>query len=202
MAFQLQIIKDFIEEGNYLLHNIRLDTELKDRKYYHNFQWPIRSMKNRAKVKEMNISPAVHAFMSINPTGTVNIILACSRNPFDLTTPEGVTNFQAACGEVHSILKADLCMNEPLISAPSDWELSHCDISVDIPIKLLQKEINGSIKTDGASQVHWNFGGGMQLKHLSYIYQFYDKTTFNGNVFRLEEKISFSPSNRLKLKRT
>ena len=120
MAFQLQIIKDFIEKGNYLLHNIRLDTELKDPKYYHDLQWPIRSLKNRGKVKEMNIWPAVHVFISINPTGTVNIILACTRNPFDLTTPEGVTNFQAACGRVHSILKVDLCMNEPLTSAPSD----------------------------------------------------------------------------------
>ena len=145
LAFQLQIIKDFIEEGNYLLHNIRLDTELKDPKYYHDFQWPIRSLKNRAKVKEMNISPAVHVFISINHTGTVNIILACSRNPFDLTTPEGITNFQAACGEVHSIFEADLHINEPLINAPSDWELSHCDISVDIPIKLLQRNINRSV---------------------------------------------------------
>ncbi len=77
--------------------------------------------------------------------------------------------------------------------------MTECDLSVDIELPELEHKIKESNES-GAAKIHWNFGGTIQVMYLSYLYQFYDRNTVNGKVHRIEERIHFSPSERLRVR--
>ncbi len=76
--------------------------------------------------------------------------------------------------------------------------MTEYDLANDIKVAELEYKTN-EINEPDATKIHWNFGGRIQVKYLSHLYQFYDRNTDDRKVQRVEERLHFSPSERLRV---
>lgn len=198
---RLRILQTFLNRENYSLHNIHLLTFLNDKNDFHIIDWPVDSDSNGGKKGKFPMSRVKGRYVTIivYPSGSINISLKCSKSPYDFTTIEGPTSFHSDCGQIQNIINAVTSNSDALKDEPPDWWMTECDIAVDIKVPELEKAINESNESD-TGKIHWNFGGSIQVKYLSHLYQFYNRNTIDGKVLRYEERLHFSPSKRLRLR--
>jgi hypothetical protein len=195
LEFQIRVLKEFIEMKAPLLHHIKLLCQLKEKADYYSIVWPIRSSKNQSKVFEKRLSSFRKFTISINRTGTVVIDISCSKDPFDICSIEGITEFYAVCGEILGEIRngTNRFLTNPLTADVPDWILSQCDQSFDIPTGDIDFHLNTGALSNGTFS--WKFDGCMKVKYLSHLIQMYVKDTKHGRILRIEDRLSHSIQN-------
>jgi hypothetical protein len=164
-------------------HDIRLQTRLNYNEDYNRLElngqsrWSIKTDRNKAKVKEIRLSPFRTAKLQVYPNGTVEIYIGASRNPYTLYKEIGLSEFMVDLGKVEAIFHADLNISNPMEHF-FEWYIIRLDYNFDI------KNLEVSYLT--------NSKGKLQVKDLSGLYQFYIKQLpTEGAVLRLENRLAF-----------
>lgn len=164
-------------------HGIRLQTRLNYNEDYNRLdlngqsRWSVKSDRNKAKVKEIRLSPFRTAKFQVYPNGTIEIYIGASRNPYTLYKEIGLSEFMVDLGKVEAIFHADLNISNP-VEHFFEWYIIRLDYNFDI------KYLEASYIT--------NSRGILQVKDLSGLYQFYVKQLpTEGPVLRLENRLAF-----------
>lgn len=164
-------------------HDIRLQTRLNYNGDYDRLaldgqsRWSLKCDRNKAKVKEVRLSPFRTARLQVSPNGTVEIYIGASRNPYTLYKEIGLSELMADLGKIESIFHADLNTSNPL-EYFLDWWIIRLDYNYDV------KNLKASYISESR--------GKLQVKDLSGLYQFYVKQLpTEGAVLRLENRLSF-----------
>jgi hypothetical protein len=164
-------------------HDIRLHTRLIYKEDYDRLvlagesRWYIKSDKNKAKVKEIRLSPFRTAKLQVYPNGTVEIYLGASRDPYSIYKDTGLSEFMVDLGKIESNFQADLSISNPL-----EHFLKWCIIRLDYNYDV----------TNLKSSYLANSRGKLQVKDLTGLYQFYVKVLpREGPALRCEKRFSF-----------
>jgi len=164
-------------------HDIRLQTRLIYNGDYNRLvlhgqsRWSIKSDKNKAKAKEIRLSPFRTTKLQVSPNGTVEIYIGASRNPYSLYKDIGLSELMADLGKIEASFQADLSISNPLEQF-LDWCIIRLDYNYDV--------------TNLKASYLRNCRGKLQVKDLSGLYQFYVKQLpTEGLVLRLEKRFSF-----------
>ena len=165
-----------------VFHNFRLQTRLHDRKDYDLLKvsrgWKLQSERNKIKEIEIVLSRFRRVHLQVSPNGTVEIYIACSKNPYDLHHDIGLSEFFADIGKIDFILEGEFGFSYP-VEHFYEWHIVRVDYNYDI------EDIDLSYLSSGTTI--------LQVKHLSHIYQFYTKQLPDkGLVLRIEEHLSFA----------
>jgi hypothetical protein len=107
------------------------------------------------------------------PSGTVNIEVKCSNNPFKLETELDRSRILVFFGQVRDRLI--IFLNDPherIIPDIMEWFLTECDISRDIKVN---------------DWLHYT-GIKIQVKHLDHLFRIYVKSMGRDTVCRIEEE--------------
>jgi hypothetical protein len=107
------------------------------------------------------------------PSGTVNIEVKCSNNPFKLETEMDRGHILVFFGQLRDRLIAFL--NDPherIVPDIMEWYLTECDINRDIKVR---------------DSLHYT-GIKIQVKHLDHLFRIYVKSMGRDTVCRVEEE--------------
>ncbi len=89
----------------YNYHHIHLETSLNYKDDYNSINWNIPSAKNRQKVKTFILEPRRKCSITISHSGTVDITIECTLQPYKLHTPSDLVVFFGSCGQALSELQ-------------------------------------------------------------------------------------------------
>ena len=105
-------------------------------------------------------------------SGTVEILVLCSNNPYKLETEEDRSRILAFFGQLRSGLIGVLCdKHERIVPDILEWELTECDINKDVKVSDL---------------LHFT-AIKIQVKHLDHLFRIYIKAMGKDTVCRVEE---------------
>jgi hypothetical protein len=138
-AIENQIVQSFLLQLYLLpwqplnMHNIHLWTII-NKSHYEEIKLKPCSDKNKTKIQRELISlrEVVYKF---NKNGSIEIEIACSKNPFPLETSYDVFNFFVFLGEVKYTLANIL--HDPrdrIVPSVDNWILKYCDFNKDIEL--------------------------------------------------------------------
>lgn len=173
-----------------LFHNIQLITKLDDKKYYDFIYtgsdglWNIPSTKNKVKNAYIRLSRFRNANLQVAPNGTVEICIGASRNPYDLHSDLGLSEFFLDLGKIIDTFQIEIRVSSPLQSF-YDWNIVRFDYNYDI---------------EGLDITYLQRGSGiLQVKHLAHLYQYYIKQLpHKGLILRIEKHFNPKLHNTLK----
>lgn len=163
-----------------VFHNFRLLTRLRDKEDYDLLKvsrgWKLQSERNKIKVMEIRLSRFRHVKLQVSPNGTVEIYIACSKNPYDLHHDVGLSEFFADLGKIDFIFEGESRIFSP-VEHFYEWHIVRVDYNYDI------EDIDVSYLSSGTTI--------LQVRHLSRLYQLYTKQLPDkGLVLRIEEHLS------------
>jgi hypothetical protein len=112
------------------IHNLHILLSI-DKEYYTTIEKQSRSI-NRGKVHEEYIGKA-HVKYTYYPNGKVEILIACSRNPFKIESDGDLSTLFSFLGQVKELLLIQLCdIRERIVPSITEWKLVQCDINNDV----------------------------------------------------------------------
>ena len=156
------------------IHNLHILLSI-DKEYYSTIEKQSRSI-NRGKVYEEYIGKA-HVKYTYYPNGKVEIIIACSCNPFKIESDGDVSILFSFLGQVKEILLIHLGdIRERMVPPITEWKLVQCDINNDIEI------------TDKA-QITF---ADIQLESADRVFRWYVKNLQDKAVYRAEESLKLN----------
>lgn len=129
--------------------------------------------RNKAKLYEENIDRTITKF-TYSPNGTVEIAVACSRNPFRLQTEDDVLVLYSFFGQVRDMMLYHI--GNPRghdVPTITDWRIIQCDVNNDV-------EINDMMQLTLPS---------IQLRHAGRVFRAYVKLLSEKAVWRAEESL-------------
>jgi hypothetical protein len=130
--------------------------------------WPFNESK--VQVERIGLRKVVYKF---HKTGSIEIDIACSRNPFQLETDNDVNNFFVFLGKVQYTLAYILSDPRERIVPPIDnWILKSCDFNKDMEIE--DKDIGQLMNLN------------IQIKHAGKAFRLYVKNLEDRFVLRGE----------------
>jgi hypothetical protein len=130
--------------------------------------------RNRAKSFKKPIGKAL-VTCSVYPNGTVDIQIACNKNPFRLESEDDISNFVAYLGEVKAFVA--IVLSDPrsrAIPDVMDWILTECDINKDVEV------------SNAFSLVSLHTQGNFRVRDYEYVLRTYFKLLGSKTVFRNE----------------
>ena len=153
------------------IHNLHIFLSI-DKEYYPTIEKHSRSI-NRGKVHEEYIGKA-HVKYTYYPNGKVEILVACSRNPFKIESEGDVSILFSFLGQVKEILMIHLSdKRERMVPPITEWKLVQCDINNDVEI------------TDKAHITCPD----IQLESADRVFRWYVKNLQDKAVYRAEESL-------------
>jgi hypothetical protein len=146
-----------------------------DKEYYTTIEKQSLS-RNRGKVYEEYIGKA-NVKYTYYPNGKVEILIACSSNPFKIESDGDVSILFSFFGQVKELLLIQLSdIRERRVSPITEWKLVQCDINNDVEI------------TDKAQVTFPD----IQLESADRIFRLYVKSLHDKAVYRCEELLAFN----------
>jgi hypothetical protein len=118
--------------------------------------------KNNGKHHSENIGTSNVDYV-LYPSGTVDIHVRCSNNPFRLETEIDRSRINAFFGQIRDRL---------ILAEIMDWQVTECDINKDIKVSHL---------------LHFS-AIKVQVKYLDYLFRIYIKAMGKDTVYRIEER--------------
>jgi hypothetical protein len=154
------------------IHNLHILLSI-DKEYYHTIEKQSRSI-NRGKVHEEYIGKA-HVRYTYYPNGKVEILVACSKNPFKIETDGDVSILFSFLGQVKELLLIQLSdIRERIVPPITEWKLVQCDINKDVEIT-------------GKAQLTFP---DIQLESADRVFRWYVKILQDKAVCRVEESLN------------
>jgi hypothetical protein len=145
-----------------------------DKEYYTTIEKQSHSI-NRGKVYEEYIGKA-NVKYTYYPNGKVEILIACSSNPFKIESDCDVSILFSFLGQVKELLLIQLSdIRERMVPPITEWKLVQCDINNDVEI------------TDKAQVTFTD----IHLNHADRIFRLYVKSLHDKAVYRCEESLAF-----------
>jgi hypothetical protein len=158
----VQLIR-ILSNRKYVYHHIHINTELCYIKDYDILKWRIPSLKNKQKIDEFKLNMNRKCSIAVSANGTVNIIIECTHEPYELHTPSGIAEFFGDCGQAAKFIKDAAKNRLYVVPSLSEWLLTQFDYNKDI-----------SIKESTAIQItSWSLR--VQLRYLGALFQIYPK---------------------------
>jgi len=160
-------------------HGIGLRTNLTYVDDYDAIRWPISSYKNKQKVATFRLESRRSCTFTLSPTGTLEMEISSTVDPFKLHSYLGLIDFFGCCGKIEYIFadKSGCVFNS--IPKIGEWYLTRFDCNKDLNMQTLSKK---------HPEIHWTARGLLQLKHLGVIFQGYCKGLLDvGDCLRLED---------------
>ena len=176
-----------LSNRKYVYHNIHLETSLNYVKEdYKSINWYITSPKNKQKKFEFKLNSNRNCSIVLSPTGTVNISIKCSSEPYEFHTPSGSIEFISSCGQALNEIRHGANNRLEVVPSIHKWYISQFDYNKDIPSSLS--------KNRDPEVLSWSSicaYGRLQIEHLGTIFQIYPKglpdkedyTRFEGHYF-------------------
>jgi hypothetical protein len=91
----------------YIYHNIHLETSFIYSGNYNLLKWDIPSDSNKQKVKRFELESRRNCSIVISSTGTVNISLECTLQPYKFRTLSGLVTFFASGGQIWKLFRLE-----------------------------------------------------------------------------------------------
>jgi len=158
------------------IHNLHILLSI-DKEYYTTIEKQSHSI-NRGKVHEEHIGKT-NVKYTYYPNGKVEILVACSRNPFKIESDGDVSILFSFLGQVKEIMLIQLCdIRERMVPPITEWKLVQCDINNDVEI------------TDKAQLTFPD----IQLESADRVFRLYVKSLHDKAVYRCEELLAFNDS--------
>ena len=115
------------------MHNIHMRTTI-DKSHYEEIEIQPSSDRNKTKIQPEWIGLRKVGY-KFNKNGSIEIEIACSKNPFPIETDNDVNNFFVFLGQVKHTLAIILKDPRERIVPPVDkWILKYCDFNKDIEL--------------------------------------------------------------------
>ena len=192
LLLPLAIFDNLFERDNLSFHHISLKSRLNYPEDYDRLDWRIKSNCNKGKVFELKSSEYRRCAFVVYPKGTVSMIIKCSNDPLYLTTLDDIANFFSICGQILSVLQAEIPNSEPLVDDVPNWKVTQIDAAFDIPLAAAKgTDLPKDTNTQKGLLSYSNFGT-FRLKYLGQFYQLYSKNVLHKNkVLRIEKRFSF-----------
>jgi hypothetical protein len=124
----------------YVYHNIHLETALNYKEDYDTLKWDIPSSRNSQKVKKFKLKARRNCSIVISSTGTVNISIECTLQPYEFHTPSGLVTFFASCGQIWKLLQLETDDRLTVVPPIDEWYLQRFDYNKDISIQELESK--------------------------------------------------------------
>jgi hypothetical protein len=172
-----------LSSRKYVYHNIHLETSLFHIKEdYDSIKWRVASQRNKQKIRTFKLSLNRDCSIVISTTGTVNISIECSFEPYEFHTSSGLIEFIGSCGQALNVIQAAADNRLDVVPPIPQWYINQFDYNKDIPC---------SAKRNTDTQVlSWSdikAYGRLQIEHLGTIFQIYPKDLpDNGDYIRFE----------------
>jgi hypothetical protein len=180
----MSILFKYLTINKGVFHNFRLLTKLDDKNDYNLLKvsdtngWTVKSERNKTKVRYTRLTRFRQVQLQVSPNGTVEIIITCSRTPYDLHHDIGLSEFFADLGKIELMLEGAFGFSFP-VEPFYQWHIVKVDYNYDI------EDIDVRYLSTGNTI--------LQVRHLSRLFQFYTKQLPDkGLVLRIEEQLSFS----------
>jgi hypothetical protein len=129
-----------LSDMEYVYHNIHLETALSYKEDYDLLKWHIPSSSNRQKVKKFKLEARRNCSIVISSTGTVNISIECTLQPYEFHTPSGLVTFFASCGQIWKLLQLETDDRLTVVPPIDEWYLQRFDYNKDISIQELESK--------------------------------------------------------------
>ncbi len=156
------------------IHNLHILLSI-DREYYPTIEKQSRSS-NKGKLYEECIGKA-NVKYTYYPNGKVEILVACSRNPFRVETDSDVSILFSFLGQVKELLLIQLSdIRERMAPPITKWKLVQCDINNDVEI------------TD---KTHVTLPD-IQVESADRVFRWYIKNLQDKAVYRAEESLKLN----------
>jgi hypothetical protein len=170
-----------LSNRKYTYHHIHLETYLNYIKDYNLFKWDIPSSNNKQKVNAFKLESRRKCSITISTTGTINISIECTLDPYHFHTPSGIAEFFASCGQILSFLQAESRNVLNIVPPITKWFL-------------IQFEYNKDLERDSeeVTILSWTpMNGKLVLEYLGTVFQIYPKLLpYVGDCTRFEAKFS------------
>lgn len=180
----MSILFKYLTINKGVFHNFRLLTKLDDKNDYNLLKvsdtngWTVKSERNKTKVRYTRLTRFRQVQLQVSPNGTVEIIITCSRTPYDLHHDIGLSEFFADLGKIELMLEGAFGFSFP-VEPFYQWHIVKVDYNYDI------EDIDVRYLSTGNTI--------LQVRHLSRLFQFYTKQLPDkGLVLRIEEQLSLS----------
>ena len=172
-------------------HKLNLYTELSRDLYEDLKDWPVLSLRNKAKVTEFRLDHRRTVKFEIYPEGITTIYMSSTANAYELHTPKGLIDFFSSLGEARSILKAE-SRDLRNISEVASWKLKIFDKDKTISVSELEKDIPQVMR-------FWS-DEGIKVEHLGEAFQIYGRVMpETGPAFRVESQSTVENSENVDL---
>ena len=138
-AIENQIVQSFLLQLYLLpwqilnMHNIHIRTII-DKNHYEEIKIQPCSYQNKTKIQREWIGPR-EVIYKFNKNGSIEIEIACSKNPFPIETSYDVFSFFVFLGEVKYTLA--IILNDPrvrIVPSLDTWIVKYCDFNKDIEL--------------------------------------------------------------------
>jgi len=193
----LPVDRDFIikllqilSSRKYVYHNIHLETYLTYVKEdYDSIKWYVASKRNKQKIRTFKLSLNRNCSIVISRTGTVNVSIECTLEPYEFHSPSGLIEFIGSCGQALNVIQAAADDRLDVVPSIPQWYINQFDYNKDIS----HSADNNS--TGNPQPLSWSSlpaYGRLQIEFLGTIFQIYPKglpengdfTRFEGHYFR------------------
>jgi hypothetical protein len=189
ILLQMAAVSQLADTEKILFHHISLSSKFDSKEHYLSLKWK-KYQRNKGKTIEYRISRNRSCIITVYPTNTVTIVIKCSKDPYDLISDDGYTNFVGDCGEIHRMIKDEMGINQVLLDNISDWKVIQIDCALDIKTKDIEDLLNSQQKY---RNVTFKSPGTVRVKDLNQIYQIYTKyLPTKGACLRIEKRLSFN----------
>ena len=169
-----------LAKTHYGYHNIGLQTSLNYKEDYDILDWPIKSQKNKQKVKRFMLDKTRTCTFTVSPTTNVEIDIQCTHKEYFFHTSGGMLDLFESGGEIKGILKREAQHRMEVVSPIGEWLLTHFDYSKNPSIRHLQD--NYPIE-----KMSWEGKGVLKLRYLATFFQIYQKPMpFVGDCLRID----------------
>jgi hypothetical protein len=169
-----------LTKTHYGYHNIGLETSLNYIEDYDILDWPIKSQKNKQKVKAFRLDKTRTCIFKVSPTSTLEIDFQSTSAEYFFHTSQGVLELFEDCGESRGILKLEANNRMEIVPRISEWTITHFDYSKNLQTRRLQSNYPNEMMS-------WRGRGVLKLKYLATLFQIYQKPMpFIGDCLRVE----------------
>ena len=152
------------------MHNVHLWMVIDKSHYNELFLKPSPFNETKVQVERIGLREVVYKF---HKRGSIEIDVACSRNPFQLETDDDVNNFFGFLGKVQYTLAYILSdPTERIVPQIDNWILKSCDFNKDMEIE--DKDIGQLMNLN------------IQVKHAGKAFRLYVKNLEDRFVLREE----------------
>jgi hypothetical protein len=154
------------------LHNIHLKTSVTAERYEElDGLLPIAGNKGKKHTQIIGTSKVDY---TLYPSGTANVEVSCSNNPFRIQEEENRSHLLIFLGQIRQVLISILSdRHERFVPDVLKWEVTECDINKDIKV----------------SDWFQFIGYKVQVKHLDHLFRIYIKPMGKETVCRVEQSL-------------